>query len=93
MLETNVNLYHPRCCAEEDAHFYGHVFLGHASVTELDICRETWEYDEAAQAQAWAHAVAGEQAAEAAWDNQGYALDDATLTAGGVPAYYDPQAV
>ena len=93
MLETNVTLYHPRCCAEEDADRDGRTFPGHASVTELDICRETWDYDEAASAQAWEHAVAGERAAEAAWDNRGYALDDATLTAGGVPAYYDPQAV
>lgn len=56
MLETMAHLTHDNCAVEVEYRYQDRAFDGHASVTELEICREFGEYE--------AHSMFCEEAAE-----------------------------
>lgn len=91
MLETNAHIRHPRCVAAEEARYHDRHFFGHASVTELDLCRELADWEDACDLSFEAAAEA-ERAAERALENTYGDPNEGLLTAGGVVALHDPQA-
>jgi hypothetical protein len=66
-------------------------FMGHASVTELEICSELRAEDMERAAEIYAE-NAWLRYAEGGWDPTGAYAAESLLTAGGLPAYNDPQA-
>lgn len=71
---------------------YGDVCT-HLSVTEMELCRERIQEEQAADHAAEVHAEgAWLRYAEGGWDTTGSYAAESLLTAGGAPALWDPQA-
>jgi hypothetical protein len=91
MLETMAHLTHSRCMHEVEIPD----FTGHATVTEVELCEDyygAWESQEVDH-EAEIYAENGWlRFAEGGWDPMGTYLAESLLTAGGAPAWDDPQA-
>lgn len=91
MLETMPHLTHERCAVMLETGEYA----GHQSVTELEICADyygAWESEEALMEDVRYAEGAWLRYAEGGWDPMGVYLAESLMTAGGQPAYDDPQA-
>jgi len=90
MLETMPHLTHDRCAVLLETG----EFAGHQSVTELEVCEDyygAWESQEPDYAAEIAAENGWLRYAEGGWDPMGTYLAESLMTAGGRPAYGDPQ--
>lgn len=90
MLETMAHLTHDRCMHAVEIEG----FQGHLTVTEVELCSDyftAWE-DQEVDHEAEIHAEnAWLRFAEGGWDPMGTYAAESLLTAGGAPAWNDPQ--
>jgi hypothetical protein len=48
MLETLPHITHERCVTEAEARYNDRAFSGHESITELELCRDLADWEDAA---------------------------------------------